>query len=125
MSIKKVIKLLLLSFLINILCIPLLFQQKENYEYALGVKSDQLVDVRNKLNHVTKKLEASKRALSLLGNEHSKREVVFTNYYKGDSEGSTAKTGSGITTDKFQINEKGWYLYEGKVVIAAATYECL
>lgn len=30
-------------------------------------------------------------------------------------------TGSGKKTSDFQVNEKGWYTYQGKVVIATAT----
>ena len=53
------------------------------------------------------------------------REVVFTNYYTGDRCGSTAKTGSGLTTDQFKVNELGFYTYNNKVVVASATYQGL
>lgn len=51
----------------------------------------------------------------------SKREIVLTNYYTGDACGSTDKTESGLTTDDFEVNEFGWYTYQGKVVCATAT----
>lgn len=51
--------------------------------------------------------------------------VLFTNYYTNDPTGSTHRTGSGLTTDQFEVNHLGWYTYEGKVVIATATNECL
>lgn len=54
-----------------------------------------------------------------------KERVEFTNYYVNDGYGSTVTTSSGLTTDKFKINEKGWYTYNGKVVIATATNLCL
>lgn len=53
-----------------------------------------------------------------------KEKVYFTNYYTG-ADGSTTRTGSGLDIYDFEINEKGWYTYEGKVVIAAATNEGL
>jgi len=51
--------------------------------------------------------------------------VRLTSYYTGDDTGSTKYTGSGISTDKFKVNDKGWYTYNGKIVLAAATKECL
>lgn len=53
------------------------------------------------------------------------QDVVFTSYYVGDSSGSNDTTGSGLTSEDFEVNEKGWYTYEGKVVVATATIECL
>ena len=52
-------------------------------------------------------------------------DVRFTSYYTGDSSGSGNKTASGLSVEDFDINENGWYLYEGKVVVATATEECL
>lgn len=51
--------------------------------------------------------------------------VVVTNYYTNDATGSTSRTGSGMSTDKFDINDMGWYTYDEHVVLATATYECL
>lgn len=54
----------------------------------------------------------------------TKKEVYFTNYYRGDGT-SSSRTGSGLRVSDFQVNDKGWYLYQGKVVCAAATNEGL
>lgn len=51
--------------------------------------------------------------------------IVFTNYYTGDSTGSGVRTSSGLTTNDFKVNSKGWYTYKGYVVLAAATQLCL
>ena len=53
------------------------------------------------------------------------QEVSFTSYWNGDPTGSGTTTGSGLSTSDFQINEMGWYTYDGKVVIATATWECV
>ena len=45
----------------------------------------------------------------------------LTSYYTGDYDGSSAVTASGKTTNEFQVNEKGWYTYQGKLVIATAS----
>lgn len=53
------------------------------------------------------------------------RNYRLTSYYTNDGTNSGSCTGSGICTNKFQVNDKGWYTYQGKLVIAAATNECL
>ena len=55
----------------------------------------------------------------------TKTEVMFTNYYPNDKTGSTHSTGSGLTTENFEINELGWYTYKGRVVVATATDKCV
>lgn len=50
------------------------------------------------------------------------KQYRLTSYYP--EEGETC-TGSGKCINNFQVNSKGWYTYNGKLVIAAATQECL
>lgn len=52
-------------------------------------------------------------------------EVRFTSYYIGDCSGSGNYTSSGLGIEDFEVNEMGWYTYDGKVVMAAATVQCL
>lgn len=49
----------------------------------------------------------------------------LTSYYTGDGTGSGATTASGKSTSDFQINDKGWYTYQGKLVIATASKRLL
>lgn len=44
-----------------------------------------------------------------------------TSYYPGDECNSTNCTGTGLCTKDFQVDEHGWYTYNGKLVLAAAT----
>ena len=58
--------------------------------------------------------------------EEPKVEEVFyetrmTSYYPGDDCKSGTVTGSGKSIKDFEVNEYGWYTYNGKLVIAAAT----
>lgn len=55
--------------------------------------------------------------------EPKTREVLFTNFYVGDGTGSG--TSVGLSVSDFSTNHKGWYTYNGKVVIATATNLCL
>ncbi|MCK4258738.1 MAG: hypothetical protein KAX49_07155 [Halanaerobiales bacterium] len=49
----------------------------------------------------------------------------LTHYYTGDNTGSSNYVGAGLKTSQFQVNNKGWYTYKGRLVLAAATNECL
>lgn len=53
------------------------------------------------------------------------REILFTNFYVGDSTGSGSNTSVGLSVRDFSINSKGWYTYQDKVVIATATTLCM
>lgn len=53
------------------------------------------------------------------------QDVSFTSYWDGDETGSGDSTGSGLNSLDFEVNEKGWYTYQNKVVVATATYECM
>jgi hypothetical protein len=49
----------------------------------------------------------------------------LTSYYKDDGTGVGNCTGSGKCIKDFTINEKGWYTYQGKLVLGGATKACL
>lgn len=68
---------------------------------------------------------ASYNEIDDLEAEPETHEAYFTNYYVNDATGSTNRTGSGKKTSDFMVNENGWYTYDGKVVLAGATYEGL
>lgn len=49
----------------------------------------------------------------------------LTHYYTNDPDGSGTCTASGLCTDKFSINNRGWYTYLGYLVVAAAPKDYL
>ncbi len=51
--------------------------------------------------------------------------VRFTSYYEGDSTRSGRGTSSGLTIADFKVNDRGWYTYQNRVVLGAATTLCL
>lgn len=55
--------------------------------------------------------------------EDQRQDVRFTSFWPG--EGSGNKTASGLGVEDFEINAQGWFTYQGKVVVASATKECL
>lgn len=45
----------------------------------------------------------------------------MTSFYADDGYGTGSCTGSGLCEWDFQVNEHGWYTYQGKLVVATAT----
>jgi len=47
----------------------------------------------------------------------------MTSFYTDDECNTGSVTASGLTTNDFDINSNGWYTYQGKLVIATASYK--
>lgn len=45
----------------------------------------------------------------------------MTSYWADDGYGTGNCTGSGLCSWDFEVNDKGWYTYQGKLVVATAT----
>lgn len=45
----------------------------------------------------------------------------LTSFYRNDGYGTGSCTGSGLCEKDFQVNEKGWYTYQDKLVLATST----
>lgn len=48
-------------------------------------------------------------------------QTRLTSFYANDGYGTGSCTGTGLCESDFQINENGWYTYQGKLVLATAT----
>lgn len=119
---RELAKILAIGFLTtSALCL-----MQDNYENALRIKNETIEELtrsNDELYVMHKEKLAEIETLKSI--DHSKYDKVrFTNYYNGDGSSGT-RTGSGLTTADFKVNEKGFYTYGGKVVIATATWECI
>lgn len=52
--------------------------------------------------------------------ENSFYTTRLTSYHTNDGSSGNC-TGSGLCTNNFEVNDKGWYTYQGKLVVATAT----
>lgn len=52
-----------------------------------------------------------------------KERVVFTSYWVNGNDNLLTSTGH--RTSQFDVNEYGWYTYQGHVVVATATHLCI
>lgn len=87
------------------------------YQSANDALAETLFDTSERLD------VAEEQLLALLQQPEG-TPATFTSYYEGDGSSNNI-TASTLTTADFQINSEGWYLYKGKVVLAASTYRCL
>lgn len=53
--------------------------------------------------------------------ETNNYQTRLTSFYANDGYGTGSCTGSGLCETDFQVNENGWYTYQGKLVLATAT----
>lgn len=85
---------------------------------------DSVVKTDEKVEPVVKEEKVEEVKVEV-NNKVSSKPYRLTSYYTGDGTGSGSCTGSGICTNQFKVNDKGWYTYKGKLVVAAATNKCL
>ena len=77
----------------------------------------------------SKKVNKIKVDENIIKQEEVIKEVVednsyttrMTSYWADDGYGTGNCTGSGLCSWDFEVNDKGWYTYQGKLVVATAT----
>lgn len=50
---------------------------------------------------------------------------TLTTFYSGDKHNTGSCTGSGLCEKDFVVNDKGWYMYKERLVLAGATRNLL
>lgn len=99
-----------------------------NYRIMLETLKSKKIERKEKQQKVNSAIEASN--LSVVKNENvqdntrmtgSQYKARLTNFWPDDGYGTGRKTGSGKTIYDFQVNEHGWYTYQGKLVIGTGT----
>lgn len=72
------------------------------------------------INYDRKELIGTRNIVEVKEEVKDYLDYRMTYYYTGDNTNSTNITASGLKTSDFQINDKGWYTYKGKLVVATA-----
>jgi hypothetical protein len=78
---------------------------------------EMTINAQSSVKIVAKVEENAQKNENTVQNSYTTR---MTSYYSGES-GSGECTGSGLCINDFQVNDKGWYTYQGKLVVATAT----
>lgn len=108
---------LLIAFLATVATVTTVIRE-ENFERAKLIEKHKLEiqEFKQEVRDLKEEIFELQNEDGLLGGGVS---VIFTNYYLGDgSSGET--TASGKKISDFDVNEDGFYTYEGKVVLATA-----
>lgn len=85
-------------------------------DIMLNEQSIILTDTAASLEEKEQELNTCQENLKKKLNKTSSYRL--TSYYPAET---SNHTGSGLETKDFQVNEKGWYTYQGKLVLAGAT----
>ena len=78
---------------------------------------EMTINAQSSVKIVAKVEENAQKNENTVQNSYTTR---MTSYYSGEA-GSGVCTGSGLCINDFQVNDKGWYTYQEKLVVATAT----
>lgn len=135
-KLKKWVKILIFILLIILIIILLFFIKKINVKepikeknikikYKKHIYTNENYQLQNEIDNYLeqKRIEEIKRKEEEIKRLNSMKtyETRLTSYYLGDNTETTAKTGSGLDIYDFEVNNNGWYTYQGKLVVATAT----
>lgn len=115
---KKAVLTFILSSLLLTINIGLVRADNERLDLEIKETQSQIDLLKENKSKDFSLKESSVCGLSTIQCSET-RGVLFTNYYQGDGSSGTT-TASGLTTSDFDINDKGFYTYQGKVVLATA-----
>ena len=114
---KSLLIYIMILLFISISCNIYSISQHEKTSEELSTLLSKNIIYKKEIEQLKKEIEDLNRKES--NDTGELREVLFTSYYLGDGS-SGPLTASGLSTNDFQINEYGYYTYEGKVVVATA-----
>ena len=135
-KLKKWVKILIFILLITLIIILLFFIKKINVKepikekninikYKKHIYTNENYQLQNEIDNYLeqKRIEEIKRKEEEIKRLNSMKtyETRLTSYYLGDNTETTTKTGSGLDIYDFEVNNNGWYTYQGKLVVATAT----
>lgn len=127
-----------ISILLIVLCLSLLKPPLKANTQAKTTKDKEMVKEEEKLvteqingvsevNEEIQEIEEQEKEIqeNLVYEETINTNTSYTtrmtSYWADDGYGTGNCTGSGLCSWDLQTNEKGWYTYQGKLVVAAAT----
>lgn len=87
----------------------------------------QLLDIPEQSNGESETQQETEATFKEIEQEPVTERLKYrmTYYYPGDDTNSGSTTASGKGAKDFQLNDKGWYTYNGKLVVATASKRLL
>lgn len=121
-KLRKWVKVFILVLFVFLLSQPL----KKNYISSSVIKRERSLIKQDKVIVAEGKVEEKPNIVQEQIIENSQLQydpyiTRMTSYYSNDGYETGSITGSGLGVNDFDVNEHGWYTYQGKLVIATAT----
>ena len=91
----------------------------EEYEISIAEKNNKITDLEKRVKSLTQERDKLKQKNTSL--KKPTNSYRLTSFWSGDGYNTGSCTGTGLCEKHFQINDKGWYVYKGKLVLGAAT----
>lgn len=97
-------------------------KQKQRNVETKRIYTKELIEIPQQLEQEVKQEEKKKEEIKQEVKQEVQTQTSYTtrmtSYYPEEGE---LTTGSGLSPKDFGINDKGWYTYQGKLVVATAT----
>ena len=104
------IAILIMWLCLIIICLVLFIKNSEHIQQHIIINTN--VEQKDTTNEIIKEEPII---------ETNNYQTRLTSFYSNDGYGTSSCTGSGLCENDFQVNENGWYTYQGKLVLATAT----
>lgn len=105
--------ILIMCLCLIIICVVLFIKNSEHIQQHTIISTN--VEQKDTTNEI---IEEVKQEPIIETNNYQTR---LTSFYANDGYGTGSCTGTGLCESDFQVNENGWYTYQGKLVLATAT----
>ena len=114
-KIIKILAYIVLLWLCMILILAVVFiKSAKDYKTIIVEKNN----IKDTTNDIIEETIIEEPQIVELPNNYQTR---LTSFYANDGYGTGSCTGTGLCESDFQVNENGWYTYQGKLVLATAT----
>ena len=85
-------------------------------------QQEKIDEINYKIDKLKSEQELMALELDLVVTKiENEQKIRLTSYYPNDPDGSGTVTASGLSVSDFTINDKGWFEYQGMLVVACAT----
>lgn len=115
MKIEKLVDLFYAIIILWLCCIIIMIIL---FIKNVGNIEKHIIITANEKDTINEVVEEAKQQPIIETNNYQTR---LTSFYANDGYGTGSCTGSGLCETNFEINDKGWYTYQGKLVLATAT----
>ena len=117
--------ILIMWLCLIIICVVLFIKNSEHIQQHTIINTDEKDAINEIIENNNNKMEKSVETMpendTISHSSVISYQTRLTSFYANDGYGTGSCTGTGLCENDFQVNENGWYTYQGKLVLATAT----